>query len=611
MAHEQTWSIGERVRDEGGHVATVRYIGNVASAKDQSALYIGVEWDDPTRGKHDGSAIRSEDGVKIQHFTCTEGAGSFLKPKKIIRGETFGNVMRRRYVTMNEEMVSKDNKLDMEQAHVKTWNGRALPIELYGELKIRKQQQLGDLDRVTCRDENVSFAGPDCAETLPLCTLLDLQGNLLSDWGELASIGTQLNKLEQLRINGNRMHMPSLNMESFTAQSFPNLKILVLNTCGITSWSQVCILEKALPVIEQLSIAYTDVSDIESVLMAQCGGDARLVNQNLEAELALHESGDKSKLSEMILNDSTAYPPVTGFSQLKHLDLSHCGLTSWRQVLRFCRVPNLEQLHLTDNAIPDIWPMPPISNLPPPPPSGGLQAEEASSQMHPFEKLFYFSLSGTNIDSWADIDALNTYGVHSGEKKENGPSDLEKRDGVGWEEKEALEREAKLMDSSHCKQGVRVMRFSGNTPLISGMGASEVRQMCIARMPFLSMLNGSNVRVKERLEAEKSYVRRVMREIARDEKTAGPASPDTASPEIIQNHPRFVELFNTFGTQLTPMGAGGTGSLGTQEVVSVTLQSMAAGSIEKEPVTKKLPGNFQVRYLLLFLLPLCCVQYVY
>jgi dynactin complex subunit len=138
----QNWSLGERVRDEGGHVATVRYIGNVASAKDQSALYIGVEWDDPTRGKHDGSAIRSEDGVKVQHFTCTEGAGSFLKPKKLIRGETFGNVMRRRYVQMHEEMVSKDNKLDMEQAHVKTWNGRALPIELYGELKIRKQQQL-------------------------------------------------------------------------------------------------------------------------------------------------------------------------------------------------------------------------------------------------------------------------------------------------------------------------------------------------------------------------------------------------------------------------------------------------------------------------------------
>ena len=30
--------------------------------------------------------------------------------------------------------------------------------------------------------------------------------------------------------------------------------------------------------------------------------------------------------------------------------------------------------------------------------------------------------------------------------------------------------------------------------------------LSVARMPFLSMLNGSDVRVKERIEAEKSYV---------------------------------------------------------------------------------------------------------
>jgi hypothetical protein len=68
-----------------------------------------------------------------------------------------------------------------------------------------------------------------------------------------------------------------------------------------------------------------------------------------------------------------------------------------------------------------------------------------------------------------------SYGAHSGEKKENGPSDLEKRDGVGWEEKEALEREAKTRAGDEDdKQGIRVVRFGGNTPLISGMGASEV-----------------------------------------------------------------------------------------------------------------------------------------
>ena len=38
--------------------------------------------------------------------------------------QEFGEVMRRRYVKMSEETVSRDNKLDLEHAHVKTWNGK-------------------------------------------------------------------------------------------------------------------------------------------------------------------------------------------------------------------------------------------------------------------------------------------------------------------------------------------------------------------------------------------------------------------------------------------------------------------------------------------------------
>ena len=156
-AQQPPFAVGERVRSDAS-VATVRYVGSVASAKDQKAIYIGVVWDDPTRGepgaegrplttvpimappapsrrpllarrplpanhhlppfysttpphhhphptatppprhppgKHDGSAIGS-DGVRVRHFSCAEGAGSFLKPKKIQRGETFASVLRRR-----------------------------------------------------------------------------------------------------------------------------------------------------------------------------------------------------------------------------------------------------------------------------------------------------------------------------------------------------------------------------------------------------------------------------------------------------------------------------------------------------------------------------------
>ena len=44
---------------------------------------------------------------------------------------------------------------------------------------------------------------------------------------------------------------------------------------------------------------------------------------------------------------------------------------------------------------------------------------------------------------------------------------------------------------------------------------------------------------------------------------------------------------------MSASGPAGTGSL-AQELITVTLRSMAAGSIEKEPVKKKVPGSFQV-----------------
>ena len=50
MAAQPGFKVGERIRSDAS-VATVRYVGSVASAKDQKAVYIGVVWDDPTRGE--------------------------------------------------------------------------------------------------------------------------------------------------------------------------------------------------------------------------------------------------------------------------------------------------------------------------------------------------------------------------------------------------------------------------------------------------------------------------------------------------------------------------------------------------------------------------------
>ena len=47
-----------------GQRATVRYVGAVPPTEGE---WLGVEWDDPARGKHDGSSGR------VQYFTCRCG----------------------------------------------------------------------------------------------------------------------------------------------------------------------------------------------------------------------------------------------------------------------------------------------------------------------------------------------------------------------------------------------------------------------------------------------------------------------------------------------------------------------------------------------------------
>ena len=84
------FAVGMRVADEDGHKATVRYVGPVKSAKNSKAEYIGVEWDDAERGKHDGSLEPKGGGEKEVYFrTAQPTAGSFMKPAKLSRGVAF------------------------------------------------------------------------------------------------------------------------------------------------------------------------------------------------------------------------------------------------------------------------------------------------------------------------------------------------------------------------------------------------------------------------------------------------------------------------------------------------------------------------------------------
>lgn len=175
---------GHRVQDLDGYKATVRYIGPVAASKNPSEIWLGVEWDNKTRGKHDGSCVDSN-GVFHRYFECVMGAGSFIKPTKLKQPYSFFDSLRDRYVSMEAEQITHDNILP--DCFVNTSKGNQINIEFVGELKIRKYQQINNVNKVAMRCAGITHIGKmeDINTSTNHIEEIDLQDNLLWQWEEV------------------------------------------------------------------------------------------------------------------------------------------------------------------------------------------------------------------------------------------------------------------------------------------------------------------------------------------------------------------------------------------------------------------------------------------
>jgi hypothetical protein len=128
-------------------------------------------------------------------------------------------------------------------------------------------------------------------------------------------------------------------------------------------------------------------------------------------------------------------------------------------------------------------------------------------------------------------------------------------------------------------------------PLFSGKGASEVRPVVIARVPALALFNGSGVSPRERLDAEKSYVRMTLLEKS---KVQGPEEEASFSAQ----HPRFVDLSAKYATEFAASSAvADTGSSMVSDMVNVTIHNVSFSSAsgrQHEPITRKLPSSLTI-----------------
>jgi tubulin-specific chaperone E len=128
------YRIGQRVSDLEGYKGTIRYIGPVITAKNPEDIWLGIDWENPARGKHDGSCVDSNNVIH-RYFECLPGSGSFVKTNKITKGISFIQALHEKYVGLDAPQIAPDDVLP--DAFVATSKGVLKSIEFVGEKKIR------------------------------------------------------------------------------------------------------------------------------------------------------------------------------------------------------------------------------------------------------------------------------------------------------------------------------------------------------------------------------------------------------------------------------------------------------------------------------------------
>ncbi|XP_060175609.1 tubulin-folding cofactor E isoform X3 [Lycium barbarum] len=290
--------MGQRVHFVGDtrRIGTVKYVGEVEGYEGN---WVGVDWENAD-GKHDGS----HNGVRYFQAQGPKTA-SFVRPHNLSSGFPLLKALEFRY-------HGQSTKQEEEEMYVLSATNKKVSIELLGKDKIQnKLSRFDELTSASLAYLGVSLAGPpgQINATIPRLKELDLTGNLLSDWREIAGICIELPALVTLNLSYNIMShdvsgMPVLN----------HIKVVVLNHTGI-SWKQVEMLKDSLPLVEELHLRGNKLRRITDIRLSENpiadpgrGGVPRFV---LIARLAKVE----------ILNGSQVSPRERKESEIRYVRL--------------------------------------------------------------------------------------------------------------------------------------------------------------------------------------------------------------------------------------------------------------------------------------------------
>lgn len=349
-----------------GYIGTIRYVGEVEGT---SGVWLGVEWDDSNRGKHDGV----KDGKR--YFAClSPGAGSFIRPLPSLQyGKTFLEALTGKYI---EQLHGSHTQ---ETVILGSSNG-AIQVEAVNLDKIRgKFANLERLQEVSLDKENVFGAGApgEVRTKCPNVKGADLSHSLIPSWDVVALIAIELPSLERLALNNNRLRPPS--DLKFVTDAFSRLTELQLNGT-LMAWQAVMDVIALMPRLNQLESGYNRLQALISLPPKHPVLAVTTINLDCNqlscwAE-TLQALSPFQKLARLVLSSNLfeSIPVPTDsqiHSKLTHLSLSSTGISKWSSIDSlnlWC--PDLESLSLNgtplleDSQLGRVWQQIVIARLP-------------------------------------------------------------------------------------------------------------------------------------------------------------------------------------------------------------------------------------------------------
>ncbi|XP_072107133.1 tubulin-specific chaperone E isoform X1 [Mobula birostris] len=420
-------AVGRRVacRDEYG---TVRFVGKVTST---SGIWLGVEWDNPERGKHNGT----HEGV--QYFQCSHPTGgSFIRPQKANFGVDFLSAVKDRYGPEGNQGIQDC------QGNPVRWCKK--PIELLGnpgaETKHRWFETLLIVSVIDCKVSHV-IDEDEISSICPNVIELNLAKNLFLSWDQVAQITRHLRKLEHLDLSQNKLMLIS-NPVSLS-DAFANLKSLAIQYNGLT-WAQVLECAPMWPVLERAHLSSNAISVLDR--------------------------------------------PVGVLQNLTLLDLSSNPLAGADQLVHIAYLPRLEQLILSNTGLTSLY----------------FDDVQPDSKTAMFPKLKSLAIDKNRIAEFSTVNELN-----------------------------------KL-------QSLEQLKFSDYAMVELEKNSKTVRQLIIAKLEGLKVLNRTEISADERKGAELDYRKKYGMDWL---KAGGNQDPEKNRPnkEFCAEHPRYQVLIEKYG----------------------------------------------------------------